>query len=82
MEQQIKDFTSSLDLDIRKTKYRFMDQKVTPDVLSFIADTVLNFSDVDNIEFTKNDIWESSYFTKNIPLIYNKPSPSNRLVLN
>jgi len=77
MEQQIKDFTSSLDLDIRKTKYRFMDQKVTPDVLSFIADTVLNFPDVDNIEFTKNDIWESSYFTKNIPLIYNKPSPSN-----
>ena len=82
MEQQIKDFISRLDLDIRKTKYRFMDQKVTPDVLSFIADTVLNFPNVDKIEFTKNDIWESSYFTKNVPLIYNKPLPSNEATIH
>jgi hypothetical protein len=66
------------DLDIRK-KFpgysRFMDQKVTPDVLAFIADCVLNLPDSES--FTVRDIWESDYFEKNTKAIFGKPAPSN-----
>lgn len=54
---------------------RFMDQKVTPDVVSFIADSILNLSK--NESFTVRDIWESGYFEKNTKAIFGKPSPSN-----
>ena len=67
------------DFDIRK-KYpgysRFMDQKVTPDVLSFVADCILNLPD--NRSFTVKNIWESDYFEKNTKAIFGKPAPSNK----
>lgn len=66
------------DFDIRK-KFpgysRFMDQKVTPDVLAFIADCVLNLPDSES--FTVRDLWESDYFEKNTKAIFGKPAPSN-----
>lgn len=66
------------DFDIRK-KYpgysRFMDQKVTPDVLSFIADCVLNLPDT--ADFTVRSIWASDYFKKNTEMFFRKPSPSD-----
>ncbi|MBI2484364.1 hypothetical protein HYV71_04235 [Candidatus Uhrbacteria bacterium] len=52
-----------------------MDQKVTPDVLAFIADCVLNLPDSES--FTVRDIWESDYFEKNTKAIFGKPAPSN-----
>lgn len=67
------------DLDIRKTRYsRFMDQKVTPDVLSFIADCIINYI-YSNPEtpFTRKDITNSEYFSKNVTYIYHKPMPNN-----
>lgn len=66
------------DFDIRKKLLgysRFMDQKVTPDVLAFIADCVLNLPDSES--FTVRDIWESDYFEKNTKAIFGKPAPSN-----
>lgn len=54
---------------------RFMDQKVTPDVLSFIADSILNLRDTR--DFTVRSIWESDYFEKNTKAIFGKPAPSN-----
>jgi hypothetical protein len=82
MEDLLKQHFNQLDLDIRKQApgySRFMDQKVTPDVLSFIADCVLNFldgKDSDNV-FTIKDIWDFQYFQKNIVAIFGKPSPTN-----
>src|SRR5690606_33824984 len=66
------------DFDLRK-KFpgysRYMDQKVTPDVLAFIADCILNLPESQT--FTVRDIWESDYFEKNTKAIFGKPAPSN-----
>lgn len=66
-------------LDIRLTgDARFMDQKVTPDVLCIIADCILQFIKDDiNKEFTTKDIWESDYANENIKDIFNKPDVLN-----
>lgn len=67
----------SLDLDVRKSgDARFMDQKVTPDVLSFIGECILNLQN-GKATFTVKDIWNSDYFKKNIKAIFSKPSPKN-----
>jgi hypothetical protein len=79
--EEIEKHLNQYDLDIRKKPQgysRFMDQKVTPDVLSFICDCILNFVNTDpGKSFTIKDIWESGYFESNIKAIFNKPSPSN-----
>ena len=72
----IKNHFAKYDLDIRKSKFsRFMDQKVTPDVLCFIADCIINLPN--NQNFTTKDIWKSNYFEKNVRAIFGKPSPTN-----
>jgi len=78
MIEQIKEYLSKFDFDIRKSKdARFMDQKVTPDVLCIIADCVLNYVSDREIEFTKADIWNDNYFNTNVKAIFNKPDPNN-----
>ena len=71
---------AGMDLDIRK-RYsgysRYMDQKVTPDVLSFIADCILNLPDRE--VFSIRDVWGLRYFEKNTVAIFAKPRPSERL---
>ena len=53
MIENITNHLQNFDFDVRKSKdARFMDQKVTPDVLSIIADCVLNYDADRNIEFT------------------------------
>jgi len=65
--------------DIREINdARFMDQKVTPDVLCIIADCVLQFiRDDSSNEFTTKNIWESEYANENIKDIFNKPDVLN-----
>lgn len=78
MNELIESHFEDKDFDIRKKRAgysRFMDQKVTPDVLSFIADCILNLPNAD--DFTVKDIWELDYFIKNTQAIFGKPSPSN-----
>lgn len=78
MIQIIVDFFKNFDFDVRKSKdARFMDQKVTPDVLCIMADCVLNYVADRNIEFTKDDIWNDSYFNSNVKSIFNKPDAGN-----
>ena len=78
MIAQINEFFSRFDFDVRKSKdARFMDQKVTPDVLCIMADCVLNYTADHDIEFTKDDIWNDSYFNKNVKAIFNKPAANN-----
>ena len=51
------------DLDIRKSNNgRWLDQKCTYDVISIIADSILEYTNSSlDIEFTVNDIWQSDY---------------------
>lgn len=78
MIQNIIDFFKNFDFDVRKSKdARFMDQKVTPDVLCIMADCVLNYVADRDIEFTKDDIWNDSYFNSNVKSIFNKPDAGN-----
>lgn len=77
--EKIIQHLNSYNLDIRITgDARFMDQKVTPDVLCIIADCILQFIK-DNIdkEFITKDIWESNYANENIKDIFNKPDVLN-----
>jgi len=76
MEEQIIEHLNKYNLSIRKSgDARFMDQKVTPDVLCIIADCILQFTNWNTeIEFTANDIWESDFANENIKEIFNKPS--------
>lgn len=79
MNEEILRYLDKFDLDIRKTKdARFMDQKVTPDVLCVIADCILQFvGDNKEKKFTTKDIWDSSYANENIKDIFNKPDVLN-----
>ncbi len=79
MNDLILDHFNNYDFDIRKTNdARFMDQKVTPDVLCIIADCVIEFiSDDNNKIFTANDIWNFEYTNKNVMDIFRKPSVDN-----
>jgi hypothetical protein len=72
----LTDFFASKNLDIRKNgnNPRFLDQKCTPDVVSFIADCILQLS---KQSFQRNDIWQHNYFVKNATFIFGKPSPNN-----
>ncbi len=74
-EQQIIDFLKIRDYDIRKTQNaRWIDQKCTPDVLSIVADCILEFTQY-NIEksFSIRDIWDSPYTNENVKMIFSKP---------
>jgi len=77
INDKIDKHLSQLNLDLRSSKYRYTDQKVTPDVLAFIADCILNLPTATASDFTKNDVWHSDYFSKNVVLIYNKPDADN-----
>ena len=87
MDGMVVKYLDKLDLDIRKKPAgysRFMDQKITPDVLSFIADCIINYiggKDAD-ITFTVRDIWEYPYFIKNTIAVFGKPSPENATVMS
>ncbi|WQX22136.1 restriction endonuclease [Helicobacter pylori] len=74
-EQQIIDFLKLRDYDIRKTQNaRWIDQKCTPDVLSIVADCILEFTQY-NVEksFSIRDIWDSPYTNENVKMIFSKP---------
>lgn len=65
------------DFDIRETHdARFVDQKCTPDIVSFIADCILSTSCA-NKTFTVNDLWEEHYFIDNCRVVFGKPSPKD-----
>ena len=67
----------SQDLDIRNSGYRYIDQKVTPDVLAFVADCIVNLPTSVASSFSKNTIWHSQYFSNNLVMLFNKPDTDN-----
>ena len=74
-QQAIIDFCNQYDYDIRKSgNGRWIDQKLTLDVLSFIADCILQFTEDDpSKEFKVKDIWMYQPVGDSIRLIFKKP---------
>ena len=84
MLNKLKIYFNNFNFDIRKTKNaRFLDQKVTPDVLSIVADCILNYIDNhDVIEFTSTDIWRDDYSNENVIDIFGKTDVHNTKAKN
>lgn len=76
MQQKIIDFLNKYNYDIRKSKNaRWIDQKCTPDVISIVADCILEYTEYNTeTEFSVSDIWHSKYAKENILAIFSKPN--------
>ncbi|GAA8052674.1 hypothetical protein JP0568_04010 [Helicobacter pylori] len=74
-ESQIINFLKLSDYDIRKTQnVRWIDQKCTPDVLSIVADCILEFTQYSiKKSFSVKDIWNNPYTNENVKTIFSKP---------
>lgn len=80
MEDFIREFLNNYDYDIRKSKNgRWLDQKCTMDVLSVIADCIIEYlgDDTDKI-FKPKDIRYNKYTVDNVRDIFNKPTPKQK----
>jgi len=75
MKVKIENDLNQFNFDIRQThNARFIDQKVTPDILTIISDCVIEFlNQTGNTEFTSKDIWYFEYSNTNVQEIFNKP---------
>jgi hypothetical protein len=78
MENQVDTHLRNYNLDLRKSRNgRFMDQKVTPDNLALICDSIRNFVGGEVAKpFTINDVWDSGYFRQTVMDVYSKPDPT------
>lgn len=82
-KRDVVEFLNKTDYDVRKTgNGRWIDQKCTPDVLSIIADCILDYAANDSIVFTSMDIWHSEYAEKNVLEIFSKPNVNNEKARN
>lgn len=81
---QIQEFLNQYNYDVRKSKdARWIDQKCTFDVLSLVADCIIEYvANSNNTEFTVTDIWNSEYSIQNVIEIFSKPSPNNKKAKN
>ena len=69
---------SHRDFDVRKSgDARFMDQKVTLDVLCIISECILEFVKKESVEFSVRDIWESDYAQQVVAEYFGKPPVVN-----
>ncbi|MBN4083817.1 restriction endonuclease [Mycoplasma sp. CSL10137] len=71
------EFLNKFDYDVRKSKdARWIDQKCTFDVVSIIADCIIEYvENEEKEEFTVSDIWRSEYSRNNVIEIFSKPDP-------
>ena len=75
------DFLNQFDYDVRKTNdARWIDQKCTFDVVSIIADCIIEYVENEKEEFTVSDIWHSEYSRYNVIEIFSKPDPELKAV--
>ena len=84
IEQSIIDFMGKYNYDIRESHNgRWIDQKCTPDVLSFVADCIYNYaSNNPDKEFYTQNIWFSEYAVQNTEAVFKKPSPKQNAARN
>lgn len=83
-EQTVIDFLVEKDYDVRQSgNGRWIDQKCTPDVLSFQADCIYNYvTQHPNQPFYTQDIWFNDYAINNTMAIFKKPSPTTEKAKN
>ncbi len=74
-ESQIINFLKLSDYNIRKTQNaRWIDQKCISDVLSIVADCILEFTQYSiKKSFSVKDIWNNPYTNENVKMIFSKP---------
>ncbi len=74
-DKVLRDYFSTIDLDIRKSNNaRFFDQKVQPDVLSGVCESMLFCLEDSAQEFTTGHIRDCSYSEQIVTSFFNKPS--------
>ncbi len=74
MLKKIEEFFKNKDFDIRKThNARFYDQKVQPDVISAVCESILYCLDDISKTFSVNDIRYCNYSNELVTQIFNKP---------
>ena len=80
MLTKIQNHLDSYDYDIRKSHSgRWIDQKCTIDIISTIADCILQYVGEDPQKcFTVKDIWFSEFSINHIQKIFVKPDPSQK----
>jgi hypothetical protein len=73
--EKIKNHLSAIDFDLRKSgNARFIDQKCTPDILSSIAEAIIELTnDKEDLIFTVNDVWSSSFASEVMIERFQKP---------
>ena len=73
-KSEIDDFLNQTNFDIKKTgNARWIDQKCAPDVISIVADCIINYIETENNNsFTVKNIWFSNYSVDNIQAIFKK----------
>lgn len=77
--EDIVKFCSQYDYDIRKhNNGRWIDQKCAADVVTAVADCILNF-ELENTDswFTTRQIWHNQYTVENVESIFLKPGVEN-----
>lgn len=87
--EQINEFLKTNDYNISKRAIisgspRWIDQKCTPDVLTIIADCILEYcnSNPSKKEFSSLDIWHNEYTANNVESIFKKPNPNEKAARN
>jgi len=83
-ESELSLFLNRQNYDVRVShNARWIDQKCTPDVLTIIADCVLQYtSSSPEISFSSSDIWHNEYTVSNVENIFKKPSPNENMARN
>ncbi|MBZ7932662.1 restriction endonuclease [Campylobacter sp. RM10543] len=84
MLSKITCFLNDYNYDIKITRNaRWIDQKCTCDVLSIIADCILEYTQYQtNKAFSINDIWQSKYTQENVVNIFSKPDVNSQFAKN
>lgn len=79
-EEEINVFLNQYNYDVRESHdARWIDQKCTMDVVSLVADCILQFVGTDRTRtFTVSDIWHSKYTVENVQQIFSKPNPDEK----
>lgn len=75
-EEKILRLLSQYDYDVRISgDGRWCDQKCTPDVVSIVSDSIINYLELEgeDSKFTATDIWNAEYTENNVVAIFNKP---------
>ena len=80
----IEDFLAQHDYDLRLTNNgRWIDQKCTADVITVVADCILQFCEHNpGKEFSSVDVWLNEYTIENVESVFKKPKADEKKARN